>query len=145
MSKFFLSSVKYDKMNENGVVKKVTEQYLLDAISYTEAEARTNDELTPFISGDFEIASIIKPRISELIDYQSDEGKFYKATAAFIRLDEKTGMEKLSKVNYLVRANDFDSALSKFKEFMKPTMSDWTLLSLVETAIVDFYPYKPQN
>lgn len=58
MSKWFECKVRYDKTQENGTIKKVTEPYLVDALSFTEAEARIIEELTPYISGEFEVAGI---------------------------------------------------------------------------------------
>lgn len=143
MSKYFLSSVRFDKMNDNGVVKKVTEQYLLDAVNYTEAETRTTEELTPLISGEFEIVSIIKPRISEVVNADSKADYFYKVTSAFVTINEKTGVEEQTKTTCLVRADNFDEAVGTYKDFMKNTISDWEMLGCTQTAIVDFYPYKP--
>ena len=86
---YFICTVRYDKIMENGLSKTVNEQYLLDAVSFTEAEARTIEELTPFITGDFKIPRLTKPKVSELfLDEAAD--RFYKVKVAFITIDEKT-------------------------------------------------------
>lgn len=143
MHAYFLSTVRYDKVMENGLSKPVSEQYLFDALSFTEAEARTIEELTPFMSGEFTIPQIVKPRISEL--FLSDDtaaDRYYKVKVAFITLDEKSGAEKKTNSFVLVQASDFKSAYDRFIEGMKGTMSYYEIVSIVETAIMDYYPAK---
>ena len=143
MAKYFLSTVRYEKVMENGLQKAVSEQYLFDALSFTEAEARTIEELTPFMSGEFSIPQIVKPRISEL--FLSDDtaaDRYYKVKVAFITLDEKTVAEKKTNSFILVQASDFKNAYDCFTEGMKGTMSDYEIVSIVETQILDYYPAK---
>lgn len=66
MRNWFISKVAYEKMLENGMQKRVVEPYLVDALSYTEAEARTIEELRPYITGEFTIADITRKKIAEL-------------------------------------------------------------------------------
>ena len=143
MAKLFLSTVRYEKTMENGLKKTVSEQYLFDALSFTEAEARTIEELKPYISGEFTIPQIVKPRISELMlseDVSAD--RYYKVKAAFITLDEKTGDVKKTNSFILVQASDFKNAYDRFTEGMKGTMADYEIVSIVETRILDYYPAK---
>ena len=143
MHAYFLSTVRYDKVMENGLQKTVNEQYLFDALSFTEAEARTIEELTPYISGEFTIPQIVKPRISEL--FLSDDAsadRFYKVKVSFITLDEKSGAEKKTNSFILVQASDFKNAYDRFIEGMKGSMSDYEIVSIVETMIMDYYPVK---
>lgn len=138
---YFISTLKYDKMQENGVIKPVKEQYLFDALSFVEAETRAIEELTPYISGEFTVDAIKKTRISELF-LNMDGEKFFKAKTAFINIDEKTGQEKKSNVDILVQANTFDEAYERFKEGMKGTLADFELVSLSETPILEYFPVK---
>lgn len=143
MANYFLSTVRYDKVMENGLQKTVNEQYLFDALSFTEAEARTIEELTPFMSGEFSIPTIVKPRISEL--FLSDDtaaDRFYKVKVASITLDEKSGAEKKTNSFILVQASDFKNAYDRFVYGMKGTMADYEIVSIVETQILDYYPSK---
>lgn len=143
MVNYFLSTVRYEKTMENGLNKTVSEQYLFNALSFTEAEARTIEELKPYISGEFTIPQIVKPRISELMlseDVSAD--RYYKVKVAFITLDEKTGAEKKTNSFILVQASDFKNAYYRFTEGMKGTMSDYEIVSIVETQILDYYPAK---
>lgn len=143
MHAYFLSTVRYDKVMENGLQKTVNEQYLFDALSFTEAEARTIEELKPYISGEFSIPQIVKPRISEL--FLSDDtaaDRYYKVKVSFITLDEKSGAEKKTNSFILVQASDFKNAYDRFIEGMKGSMSDYEIVSIVETMIMDYYPVK---
>ncbi len=141
MNKYFLSTVKYDKTAENGMIKNVSEQYLFDALSYTEAESRTIEELTPYISGEFSITDIKQPRISELmLDGESD--RYYRFTVMFVTIDEKTAVEKKTKSFMIVQARDFDHAVERFNECMKGTMADYEVVAVAETPIVDYFPVK---
>lgn len=140
-TQYFISTVRYDKIMANGLIKTVNEQYLIDALSFTEAEARTIEELSPFISGEFTIPQIVKPRISEL--FLDDEGdRYYKVKVAFITLDEKTGTEKKTSNFILVQALDFKSAYDRFIEGMKGSMADYEITSIAETQILDYFPAK---
>lgn len=143
MVNYFLSTVRYEKTMENGLNKTVSEQYLFDALSFTEAEARTIEELKPYISGEFTIPQIVKPRISELMlseDVSAD--RYYKVKVSFITLDEKSGAEKKTNSFILVQASDFKNAYDRFIEGMKGTMADYEIVSIVETQILDYYPAK---
>ena len=143
MVNYFLSTVRYEKTLENGLNKTVSEQYLFDALSFTEAEARTIEELKPYISGEFSIPQIVKPRISELMlseDVSAD--RYYKVKVSFITLDEKSGAEKKTNSFILVQASDFKNAYDRFIEGMKGTMADYEIVSIVETQILDYYPAK---
>ncbi len=143
MHAYFLSTVRYYKVMENGLSKPVSEQYLFDALSFAEAEARTIEELTPFMSGEFTIPQIVKPRISEL--FLSDDtaaDRYYKVKVSFITLDEKSGAEKKTNSFILVQASDFKNAYDRFIEGMKGSMSDYEIVSIVETMIMDYYPVK---
>lgn len=130
--------VKFDKVLENGTEKKVTESYLVDAMSFTEAENRIIAEMTPFISGEFEVSAVKKCRIAELF-FDSTGDKWYRAKVMFITLDEKTGEEKRATSIMLVQAKDFQSALSNLMDGMKGTMTDWEINTIQETAIIDLY------
>lgn len=127
-------------MLENGMQKKVTEPYLVDALSFTEAEARIIEELKPFISGEFVIADIKRARLSELFFFEAGD-RFFRAKVQFITLDEKSGSEKKTSVNMLAQASDIEEALKVVKKGMEGTMADYAIASLVETTIMDVFPY----
>ena len=124
MSQWFECKIKFDKMQENGAVKKVTEPYLVDALSFTEAEARIIEEMTPYISGEFSVSTVKRTKISEIFRDDSTD-RWYLIKVAFITIDEKTAAEKKSISQILVAANDFKGAYDNFMEGKKGTMGDF--------------------
>lgn len=126
-------------MMENGTVKKVNEPYLVDALTFTEAEARIIEEMTPFISGEFSISAVKKTKISEIF-FDDSADKYYMVKVNFITLDEKSGTEKKSASFILTQASDLEGALIRFKEGMKGTMADYDIASIAETPLMDVYP-----
>lgn len=145
MHNWFECKIRYEKVAENGMNKKVTEPYLVDALSFTEAEARIIDEITPFISGEFTVSDIKRANYSEL--FSSDEeaaDRWFKCKIYFITLDEKSGAEKKTAANMLVQAADLRDAVRKLDEGMKGTMADYSIASVTETAIMDVYPYSAE-
>lgn len=139
MAIWFETKVRYDKIQENGAVKKVNEPYLVDALTFTEAEARIIEAITPYISGDFTISAVKKTKISEIFFDESGD-KYYMVKVNFITLDEKTGTEKRSASFILVQASDLQSALNRFEEGMKGTMADYDVASVAETPLMDVFP-----
>lgn len=138
MSQWFECKVKYDKMMENGVQKTVTEPYLVDALSFTEAEARITEEMQPYISGEFSVAAVRRINLSDIF-YNQTGDKWYKVKTNFITIDEKTAVEKKTASFQLVQASEFSEALSVFMEGMKDTMADFEIASITETALMDVF------
>lgn len=128
-------------MMENGVVKKVNEPYLVDALSFTEAEARIIEEQTPFISGEFSVSAVKRTKIAEIF-WDDSADKWYLVKVAFITIDEKTAAEKKSTSLILVAAKDFQNALENFLEGMKSTLADYEIVSITETPLMDVYKVK---
>lgn len=141
MAQWIKTSVRFDKTMENGAIKRVTEPYLVDALSFTEAEARIIEEVTPFISGEFTVSAVKKSKVSEIFWDESGD-RWYQVKAAFITINEKTGAENRSKTVFLVRASDFKSAYDNFMQGMKGTMADFEIIGITETAIMDVFKAK---
>lgn len=141
MANWFECKVQYDKMQENGSVKKVAEPYLVDALSFTEAEARITEERTPFISGEFSVAAVKRTKIGEIF-WNEDGDRFYLFKVAFITIDEKTGVEKKAISQILVQAKDFKDAVATFDAEMGKTMMDFEIASVAETPLMDVYKAK---
>lgn len=140
MHNWFLSKVTYDKILENWLQKKVTEQYLVDALSFTEAEARTIEELKPLITGEFTVSAVGRAKISEIF-YNENGDKYYKVKVFFVTLDEKTGIEKYTAAHMISQASDIKEAIRVFEEGMKGTLSDYVIASVAETPIVDIFEF----
>lgn len=141
MANWFECKVRYDKMMDNGVPKKVNEPYLVDALSFTEAESRIIEEQTPYISGDFSVSAVKRTKISEIFRDDTAD-RWYLAKVAFITIDEKTAAEKRTVSQILVAGSDFDSAYNNFRDGMKGTLADFDLVSLTETPLMDVYGMK---
>lgn len=141
MKDYFLCKIRYKKTMENGMRKKVTEPYLVESLSFTEAEARIIEEMTPFITGEFSVSDIKRTNYSEIFPSNEESAdKWYEGRLAFITLDEKSGKEKRTYTNVLIQASDIQDAMKKLDEGMKGTMADYQSVSLKETAIMDVYP-----
>lgn len=143
MQKWFECSLKYDKVMENGLEKKVTELYLVDALSITEAEARLIEEMNPFMQGEFQCKGIKEAKYSEIFFSEEESAdRYFKCKLLFITLDEKSGKEKTTSTQILVQAADLRDAVKKLDEGMKGTMADYLIASVSETKIMDVYPYE---
>ena len=143
MSQWIKTSVRFTKRMENGTTKRVTESYLVDALSFAEAEARIIREVTPYICGEFSVSAVKKSNVQEIfrdkVQYDCEK-KWYKAKVAFITLDEKTNSEKRTTAVYMVQAPDFHNALENFIEgMMKETMADFVIVGIEETSILDVF------
>lgn len=121
--------------------KKVTEPYLVDALSFTEAEARIIEEIRPFITGEFTVTDVKRARLSELF-FNENGDRYYKVKVYFITLDEKTGAEKKISAQMLAQASDLKEAIAVLEEGMKGTMADYVIASVSETPIMDVFPYE---
>lgn len=143
MNEWFECKIKYEKTMDNGQVKKVTEPYLVDAINFTEAEKRIIEEMTPFMTGEFQVADIKRARYAELFETPGDEAdRWFKCKLTFVTLDEKSGAEKKTSQNILVQAGDLRGAIKRLDEGMKGSMMDYVISSVAETPIMDVYHYQ---
>lgn len=144
MHNWFECKVSYEKVLENGMQKKVTEPYLVDALSFTEAEARIIEEIKPYISGEFTISDIKRAKYNELF-FNDNGDRFYKAKVMFISLDEKSGTEKKTAAQMLAQASSLKEALAVVEKGMAGTLADYNSVSLTETPIMDVFPYSEES
>lgn len=143
MNEWFECKIRYEKTMENGLVKKVNEPYLVDALSFTEAEKRILEEIAPFMTGDYQVADIKRANYAELFETVSDSAdKWFRIKLVFITLDEKSGKERKTSQNVLVQAADLRGSIDRLDEGMKGSMMDYTIASVTETAIVDVFRYR---
>ena len=141
---WFECKISYEKMMENGVQKRVTEPYLVDALSFTEAEARIIEEMKPYISGEFMVTGIKRARIAELFTNENGD-RYFKFKVIFISLDEKNGTEKKTATTMLAQASDLKEAIAVLEAGMKGTMADYVIASVTETMIMDVFPFSPEK
>lgn len=139
---WFEAKVKYMKVSEDGKEKKVNEAYLLDAMSYTEAESRITREMESVVSGDYYISSPKKSNITEVVPSEDEtDDRWYKAKVAIIDADEVSGKEKSSFQYYLVAASDIKRALENLEKSLSTFVVPYEIASLADTTFMDVYPY----
>ena len=139
---WFECKIVYEKVMEDGLQKKVTETYVVDALSFTEAENRIMEEMSNYISGEFTLKNLTIAPYKEI--FFSDEemaDRWYKTKLQFITIDEKTEKEKRSNVNYLVNAGTLKGAVNNIETVMGSTMVDYVIAAVSETQIMDVYEY----
>jgi hypothetical protein len=138
INKYFEVKVKLQKTMEDGQQKKVSEQYVVEAATFGEAERRIAECLKPYIEGEFEVTDIKIAGYGQIIKDNQDADKFFKAKVSFITLDETAGKEKKTSELYLVQSDTLESAESDVKSFLND--SNTTISSISETAILDVFP-----
>lgn len=133
--------IRYEKTTESGLTKKVIETILVDAMSFTEAEARTIESMKPYISGEFSVQAIKKEAYKEVQTCNRDgDLKWYKVRVAYITLDEKTGKEKKTYVNSLIQSESTAAAEKDFNQIIN-NMIDYEVVGVSETPIMDVFFY----
>ncbi len=139
---WFETKIEYEKTMDDGNPKKVKEQYTVDALSFTEAENRITEEMSSYISGEFDVTDIKKATYKEIFfsDVASAD-RWYKAKVQFITIDEKSEKEKRSNVYYLVQAGTLMEAVKNIDAVMGGTMIDYAIASVTETQIMDVFEY----
>lgn len=141
-STWFECKIRYEKTMEDGSQKKVTELYVVDALSFTEAEASIIEEMSSYISGEFEVKDIKKAAYGEIFFSDSPSAdRWYKTKLQFITIDDKTEKEKKSNVNYLVHGSTLPGAVKSIDEVMGGTMIDYVIASIAETLIMDVFEH----
>lgn len=140
MNTWFECKVRYQKMEESGKERTVNEPYLIDAISFTEAEARINKEMEPYITGDFSVTNIKIANFSEILSEDTGD-RWFKCKVSFVTIDEEKGVERKSNTYMLVQANNVKEAYGYIEEFMQGSTSEYTIPSIAESPIMDVFPY----
>ena len=144
MNSFFECTFRYEKVFEDGLQKKVNEKYLVDALSFTEAEARIIEEMGKYVSGEFIVKAIKRTKISEIFRNHTDKDDLHWFTArlGFILLDEKSGKEKTTRSTIMVEAGNIDDAHENIMIGMKGTMAYFKIESITESPILDVFLFE---
>ena len=143
---WFEAKIRYEKTMEDGCLKKVTETYVIDALSFGEAEKRILEEMASYVSGEIEVCGLKIAPYKEIFFADSDMAdRWYVAKLAFITIDEKTDKEKKTRACYLVNAGNINAAIKNIEEVMAVTMIDYDTLNESETQILDVFEYKPKG
>ena len=146
-AQWFECKIKYEKVMEDGLQKQVVEQYVVDALSFAEAEQRITEEMSQYISGEFEVADVKKAAYKEVFfdDDNAASDRWYKVKLDFITIDERTEKEKRSRVTYLVQATNLNRAMKNVDTVMGGTMIDYDAASISDTKLVDVFEYSKGN
>jgi hypothetical protein len=142
MNSWFTVKVKYTKQLEDGRLKRVTEPYLLDAVSFTDAEARIYEELGSQITGEFIITNIAKTDYADIFYYE-DADEWYKCKLTYINIDADSGKEKKVSNNFLVTASSVKEAYDRIKESLSEMTVTFEISSIMLSPIVEVMPYNP--
>lgn len=132
--------VRYRKIDENGIQKVATEPYLVDALSYTEAEKRINEEMTAYVSEEFKITNIKVGNYSEIHPFENSD-RWFKSKVSLLAYDEESGKERKSNMYLLIQGNDVKEAFDNTVTALKNTMGDYTITAISESPIMDVFPY----
>ena len=140
VSKFYEVKIQHQKMQEDGRKKKVTEQYVVESLSFTEAEARIIEEMTPYISGELDVVSEkIAPYNEIFLSDRTDDDKWFISKVGFITLDERTAKEKKQTFRYLVQAETSEHALDYTKTMLNQCLSDYSIDSVQDTPTLNVF------
>ena len=137
---WYESKAKFEQVQEDGCTKMVTESYMVDAFTFTEAETRTMEEVAQYVSGELDVVALKRTNIKEVL-YNADGDKWYNCKLVFITLDEKSGKEKKTSYNVLVQASSIEDGKKQVELLMQGSMQDWELKSITETNIMDVYAH----
>lgn len=145
MAAWFECKVTYEKVADNGMPKKVVESYLVDADSFTLAEAKMIEEITPFVSmGEFNISNIRKVNYAELFLNEDDKcDRYYRCKVLYVTIDEKNGAEKKTPAFMLVKSDSLPNAVAELEKQMGKGLADYEIASVAETALMDVFQYVP--
>ena len=132
--------VKYRKTFETGEQKVTSESYLLDAVSYTEAEARITEEMGAYTSEEFKITNIKVANLSEVHPFENAD-RWFKCKVSLVALDEESGKERKTNIYLLIQANDIKEAFDNTNKALEGTTGDYTIPSISESPILDVFPY----
>ena len=143
---WFECKIRYEKMTEDGLPKKVSEVYVVDALSFSEAEERIIEEMSSYISGEIEIVDVkIAPYREIFFADDNLADQWFKAKLSFITIDERTDKEKRTSMMYLVNAGNISSAINNIDKVMSGTMIDYVTTSISATKIMDVFEYKKKD
>ena len=140
MKTWFICKVKYQKQTDEGLLKAVTEPYMVDAVSFTEAEARIYEVLAPEIQGEMLVSGITKGNFTEVINFE-DSDKWYKCKVTYISIDGDGGKEKKVSTYFLVSANSLKEAYERVEESLSSMLVPFDIPSIAVTPIIDVFPF----
>ena len=144
MNYWFECKVSYERQAESMGMKKVSESYLVDALSFTEAEKRIIKEIRPFVSvGELEVVNIRRARIAELfLNEEAEDDRYFRAKVNFITVDEKSGSEKKTSATMIVKSDSLPNAVTELKAQLDSQMASYEIAAVTDTQILDVFQYE---
>ena len=144
MNYWFECKVSYERQADSMGMKKVSESYLVDALSFTEAEKRIIKEIRPFVSvGELEVVNIRRARIAELfLNEEAEDDRYFRAKVNFITVDEKSGSEKKTSATMIVKSDSLPNAVTELKAQLDSQMASYEIAAVTETQILDVFQYE---
>ena len=143
---WFECKIRYEKIMEDGLPKKINDVYVVDALSFSEAEERIMEEMSSYISGEIEIVDVkIAPYREIFFADDNLADQWFKAKLSFITIDERSNKEKRTSMMYLVNAGNISSAINNIDKVMSGTMIDYVTTSISATKIMDVFEYKKKD
>lgn len=144
MNSWFTVKVKYTKQLENGTFKRVSEPYLLAAMTFTDAEARIYEELGSSIRGEFQVTGIARTDLHDIFQYDDAE-QWFKCKVTYDRIDEDGEKAKTISQNFLVSAAHVKEAYERIEESLATLMIDFNVVSITASPIVEIFPYREED
>ena len=144
MNYWFECKVSYERQADSVGMKKVSESYLVDALSFTEAEERIIKEIRPFVSvGELEVVNIRRARIAELfLNEEAEDDRYFRAKVNFITVDEKSGSEKKTSATMIVKSDSLPNAVTELKAQLDSQMASYEIAAVTDTQILDVFQYE---
>lgn len=143
MNYWFECKVSYERQADSMGMKKVSESYLVDALSFTEAEKRIIKEVRPFVSvGELEVVNIRRARIAELfLNDEAEDDRYFRAKVNFITVDEKSGSEKKTSATMIVKSDSLPNAVTELKAQLDSQMASYEIAAVTDMQILDVFQY----
>ena len=144
MNYWFECKVSYERQADSMGIKKVSESYLVDALSFTEAEKRIIKEVRPFVSvGELDVVNIRRARIAELfLNDEAEDDRYFRAKVNFITVDEKSGSEKKTSATMIVKSDSLPNAVTELKAQLDSQMASYEIAAVTDTQILDVFQYE---
>jgi len=128
----FSAKIRFLQQTESGEIKKVSEEYLVHAESFTEAEANLLNELET----EYELLSLQIKKFDEILETLEDDHKFFKVVISHTTVDLDSGKEKKVKSTSLIQGLNAESVTDRIKQIWANSASDWAISSISETKYV---------
>ena len=143
MHNWFECKVKYEKPNEGGKASRVTETFLVDAFTFTDAEARITEKMTEALSCDFLVTAVNKSKLTDILPDNDEPDYWYRCKVVLVDIDEKSGKEKKITNLMLVEASGLKDACERLEQHLSTVIVPWDLTAVTLSPILEIFPYTP--